>query len=98
MGDGLVFVHLSDIHFRCWSGSAFDLDDDLRHELVRDCEEVLGSLAAPDGILVTGDIAFRGNGHEYEVAKAWLSELCQRFGRDLPVSHDITQPLVWVME
>ena len=34
--DSLVFVHLSDIHFRCWSGSEYDVDSDLRNEILLD--------------------------------------------------------------
>lgn len=93
--DSLVFVHLSDIHFRCWSGSTYDIDEDLRNELLLDATEVSKQLGQPQGILVTGDIAFNGIKEEYDTAKKWLTELCTELGRTLehvwsvPGNHDV---------
>ena len=32
----LAFIHLSDIHFTKYSGDQYDIDQDLRDELLRD--------------------------------------------------------------
>lgn len=32
----LSFIHLSDIHFHKYSGDAYDIDHDLRCEIIRD--------------------------------------------------------------
>jgi predicted MPP superfamily phosphohydrolase len=93
--NSLVFLHLSDIHFQRWSGSSYDIDEDLRNELLIDAAEVLKKLGRPDGILVTGDIAFGGISKEYDLAKKWLTELCEKLGRTLeyvwtvPGNHDV---------
>ena len=93
--DSLIFVHLSDIHFRCWSGSEYDVDNDLRNELLLDAESVSKDHGQPQGILVTGDIAFSGTSEEYDIAKEWLAELCIKLGRTLenvwcvPGNHDV---------
>jgi hypothetical protein len=93
--DSLVFLHLSDIHFRRWSGSTYDIDEDLRNELLLDASNVLKKVGQPHGILVTGDIAFSGVSDEYNIAKKWLVDICTRFGRSLeniwciPCNHDV---------
>jgi len=93
--DSLIFVHLSDIHFRCWSGSEYDVDNDLRNELLLDAESVSKDHGQTQGILVTGDIAFSGTSEEYDIAKEWLAELCIKLGRTLenvwciPGNHDV---------
>ena len=93
--DGLIFVHLSDIHFRSWSGSKYDIDEDLRNELLLDAGSVSKDLGQPQGVLVTGDIAFNGVSEEYDIAKEWLTDLCTKLGRTLenvwcvPGNHDV---------
>ena len=95
--NSLVFLHLSDIHFQRWSGSSYDIDEDLRNELLIDATEVLAKLGQPHGILVTGDIAFNGISKEYDFAKKWLTELCEKVGRTLeyvwtvPGNHDVNR-------
>lgn len=90
-----TFLHLSDIHFNRHSGTAHDLDADVRNELVRDAVSLLSSLGVPCGILVTGDIAFSGARAEYELAAKWLEELCRGVGCPeesvfvVPGNHDI---------
>jgi predicted phosphodiesterase len=77
MGDGeLLFVQLADIHFTKWSGDHYDLDEDLRNELLRDVEHGANGHDQPSGILVCGDIAFGGKRDEYEKASVFLKELC----------------------
>ena len=93
--DSLILVHLSDIHFRCWSGTEYDVDNDIRNELMLDAARVSGSLGQPQGILVAGDIAFSGDTQEYQAAKAWLFDFCDKLGRTLenvwcvPGNHDV---------
>ena len=96
----MLFLHLSDIHFHSWSGSKFDLDEDLRIELLADAEQVAGKLGAPVGVLVTGDVAFAGAAEDYLHAKEWLAQLCARFGRTIeivwsvPGNHDVDRACV----
>jgi hypothetical protein len=78
MPEKLVFLHMSDIHFRHWSGDEWDVEDDLRNELLRDVQQVHLELGGVSGILVSGDIAFSGAPGEYEHAKAFLQDLCRR--------------------
>ena len=74
----LVFVHLSDIHFTGSSGtSVYDLDSEVRNEIVRDAATVTKELGEATGVLVTGDIAFSGQRTEYERAASWLLEFCR---------------------
>lgn len=74
----LVLVHLSDIHFYGSSGtSVYDLDSEVRSELLRDAATVTKDLGGATGILVTGDIAFSGQRAEYERAASWLLEFCR---------------------
>jgi len=96
----MIFLHLSDIHFHSSSGGKYDLDEDLRLELLADAERVAKTLGPPAGVLVTGDIAFAGATDDYARAKQWLSELCGRFGRTIeivwsvPGNHDVDRSCV----
>ena len=55
----LSFIHLSDIHFQKYSGDAYDLDADLRNELLIDLSKNFPkSISNANGILICGDIAF----------------------------------------
>lgn len=93
----LMFLHLSDIHFHKWSGSAYDFNADLRNELEIDAEAFAKSTVTPNGILITGDIAFSGQREEFAIAKAWLRTLCDKVGCTLaevwciPGNHDVDQ-------
>lgn len=74
----LVLAHLSDIHFTGSSGtSVYDLDSEVRNEIVRDAATVTKDLGGATGVLVTGDIAFSGQRSEYERAASWLLEFCR---------------------
>jgi len=54
----MVLVHLSDIHFTGSSGtSVYDLDSEIRNEILRDAATVTKELGGATGVLVTGDIA-----------------------------------------
>ncbi len=100
MSDSLLFLHLSDIHMRTWSGSRYDLDEDLRRELLQDADRVVRQLGEPDGIFIAGDIAFGGLSNEYENARNWLGLLCETVGRNptyvwcVPGNHDVDRSRV----
>jgi GTPase-associated adaptor domain/Calcineurin-like phosphoesterase len=95
----MLLLHLSDIHFRKDEvGTAMDPNAHLRNELVRDAEAMCTKLgAAPDSVLISGDIAFAGNPEEYAYALTWLEDLCSRCGTKLasvfviPGNHDIAR-------
>ena len=94
----LSFIHLSDIHFRTFSGDPFDIDEDLRSELIYDISHNLTKqISSIDGILVCGDIAFSGQEAEYKVATAFLEQICGLLKLDkfhifcVPGNHDVDQ-------
>jgi predicted phosphodiesterase len=95
-----LFLHISDIHFRKSSGDVTDIDEDLRNELVLDAKAFVGEHGKPDGILISGDIGFSGQQREYEIAEAWVDQLCEAVGRDglyvwcVPGNHDVDQGTV----
>ncbi|QQO55287.1 MAG: SUMF1/EgtB/PvdO family nonheme iron enzyme [Thiohalocapsa sp. PB-PSB1] len=62
-------LHLSDIHFS--KGRGWDADPILRHLAKRISDDVAAGLV-PDLVVCTGDLAFSGQQHEYELAKNWL--------------------------
>lgn len=78
----MLLLHISDIHFRKPDCPHPDTDPDhayrtlLMHEVRRQAE----SLGAIGAILVGGDIAFKGDPKEYEIALAWLKELAKVCG------------------
>ena len=78
MVQGLIFLHLSDIHFSKRSSSTYDPDLDLRKRLVEDAVSVVKKTTFCSGILVSGDIAFGGKEDEYKTAGAWLREICKQ--------------------
>lgn len=94
----LSFIHLSDIHFQKYSGDAYDLDADLRNELLIDLSKNLPkSISNVNGILICGDIAFSAQEKEYEVASHFLEQICKRVSLDpsrvfcVPGNHDVDQ-------
>jgi 3',5'-cyclic AMP phosphodiesterase CpdA len=96
MGENLVLVHLSDIHFRnTGRGTEAILDEDLRRELQSDAIRVIGEGEQAEGVLVGGDIAFSGRKEEYHQAQEWLNSFCARLGCPLenvwviPGNHDV---------
>lgn len=53
----LAFIHLSDIHFTKYSGDQYDIDQDLRDELLRDISVFFKRcIHRVDGVLICGDI------------------------------------------
>lgn len=95
----MLLLHLSDIHFRKGEvGTAMDPNAHLRSELLRDAVAQCESIgAAPDAILVSGDVAFAGDPDEYAYALVWLDDLCRRCGTTLsavfviPGNHDVVR-------
>ncbi|MDQ3816181.1 MAG: metallophosphoesterase [Acidobacteriota bacterium] len=87
----MLFIHLSDIHFRYGtSNTSYDLDDVIRHELMLDAVSECRRLGGVYGVLITGDIAFAGKANEYTIAYNWLDELCRSTG--CPFNHVLTVP------
>lgn len=77
----LVFVHLSDIHFRKGRvGDSHDEDGMLRNELEFDLRRLRARLPRFDGLIVSGDIAFSGKPEEYEYAGGWIESIRELLG------------------
>lgn len=98
MGESISFIHLSDIHFRKFSGDNFDIDQDLRNEIIRDISKnAKNCLENIKGILVCGDIAFSGQESEYQKAEDFLKEICNILSISetavycVPGNHDVNQ-------
>ncbi len=92
----LSFIHLADIHFDKNSGDPHDLDEDIRNELLRDIDQnVISKIGTPDAIFVCGDISFSANSTEYDTAKVFLFELCDKLKINktqvfcVPGNHDV---------
>ena len=97
---GLTFIHLSDIHFHKNSGDNYDLDYDLRNEIIEDIKREVNALGSVSGILISGDIAFSGKQVEYKSAERFLFELCQLLQIPktsiycVPGNHDVDQDVI----
>lgn len=96
----LSFIHLSDIHFNKYSSDHYDIDSDLRNEILLDIEaNAKSQLMNIKGIFVCGDIAFSGKESEYKIALEFLSELCTRLEIPesmvfcVPGNHDVDQDI-----
>jgi predicted MPP superfamily phosphohydrolase len=77
----LVFVHLSDIHFRRGMvGDRHDQDKMLRNELQLDLRRLRTRLPRFDGLIISGDIAFGGKREEYEYAADWIETIRELLG------------------
>lgn len=98
----MLLLHISDIHFRepdCLDPHT-DPERPYRTLLLQDARKhahILGSVGA---ILVGGDIAFKGDPKEYEVAATWLKELADATGCSLariftvPGNHDVDRRII----
>lgn len=92
-----VFVHLSDIHFGQEKDGGTDAANaDAKMRLIEDARVQIGKLGcAANGVIVTGDIAFSGQEHQYAMAAHWLAELTDAIGCDrtdvqlVPGNHDV---------
>lgn len=95
--DSLVFVHLSDLHFREPGTPLAQREAMLRNRLLDDIPKAVALTDARKvtAILITGDIARAGQASEYVEARTWLDRLCDRLGLDstqtltCPGNHDV---------
>lgn len=103
MNEGsLIFLHLSDIHFKKnYSGDIFDLDSDLRNQLERDAIKMAKRFGGVSGILISGDIAYSGKKEEYDTAIEWLeNKLCKKLNCPIsniwcvPGNHDVERATI----
>jgi predicted MPP superfamily phosphohydrolase len=100
-GERFTFAHLSDIHFAGYrDGAVFDLDSNIRQELIYDLRTLVEKAGPIDAILIGGDIAGRGTVAEYEKATEWIDGLCDEFDVPLemvfcvPGNHDVYRPAI----
>ncbi len=92
-----VFVHLSDIHFgQERDGGTDAVNSDAKMRLIEDARvQVAKTGGNADGVIVTGDIAYSGQVHQYEMAAHWLANLTNAIGCDrtdvqlVPGNHDV---------
>ena len=92
-----VFVHLSDIHFgQEKDGGTNALNADAKKQLIADAGAEIWKFGTPaKGVIVTGDIAYSAQTHQYAMAARWLAELTAAIGCDrtdvqmVPGNHDI---------
>ncbi|MEG3350264.1 metallophosphoesterase [Novacetimonas sp. GS1] len=92
-----VFVHLSDIHFgQERDGGRDALNADAKQQLIADAGIEISKLGVKaTGVIVTGDIAYSAQDHQYAMAGKWLAELTSAIGCDqtdvqlVPGNHDI---------
>lgn len=96
----ISFIHLADIHFTKESGDPYDLDADIRQELINDIRvHAKTTIDSFDSILICGDIAFSAKKEEYEEAKNFLKEICEVLSIPessvfcVPGNHDVDQSL-----
>ena len=94
---GLIYVHVSDIHFGQERGSDLYVHEDVKECLIADVVKFKteAGIERMDGIIVTGDIAFSGKKGEFDVAAQWLDRLTEAVGCQktdvivVPGNHDI---------
>lgn len=92
-----VFVHLSDIHFgQERDGGTNAVNSDAKERLIEDARAQVAKIGCvASGVIVTGDIAFSGQVHQYEMAAHWLAELTDAIGcgrtdvQLVPGNHDV---------
>lgn len=91
----LRFVHLSDIHFGQEKDGTLPTHEDVRINLVADCQTQAEELGPASGLLITGDVAFSGKREEYQRAGEWLDEVTVAAGCEMtsvkvvPGNHDV---------
>lgn len=96
----LAFIHLSDIHFTKYSGDQYDIDQDLRDELLRDISVFFKRcIHRVDGVLICGDIAFSGQEPEYVAATSFLDRIFETVQLEksrvfcVPGNHDVDRSI-----
>ncbi len=94
----IVIIHLSDIHFGQEAANKdFFVHEDARERLLDDVKKFADRIAPKrvSGVVVTGDIAYRGTESEYKAAGGWLDRLTSLIGcgrsdvQVIPGNHDI---------
>jgi DNA repair exonuclease SbcCD nuclease subunit len=92
----LVFLHLSDLHFRTGTIGQAQREAHVRDRLEEDLRLLLGEAPLTfDAVLVTGDIAFAGKEDEYDIAGDWFDRIAGLLGLDrtkilvCPGNHDV---------
>ncbi len=99
-GASPLFVHLSDIHFDAKDVTKKGPNALARKSLLDDLEEGAALLGTPDAVLVTGDIAFSGQPHEYAQAREFLRLVTDALGirpeqvQVVPGNHDVDRQAV----
>ncbi len=90
--ESLVFVHMSDLHFREGASGIAQREAMLRNRLLDDIPKAVAVTSAKKvtAILITGDVARTGQEAEYVEARSWLDRLCDRL--DLDSSQTLTCP------
>jgi hypothetical protein len=98
----MLFLHVSDIHFKAPECLDSDTDPDfsIRTRMVRDLTSRVAELGNVDGILVGGDVAFKADPDEYTVAWLWLQKLAEISGCPpgrifvVPGNHDVDRKVI----
>lgn len=98
----MLLLHLSDIHFREPHCNLPRLDPDrpVRTRLVHDARSRLDELGPLDAVLITGDVAFKGDPAEYAAALDWLTELSEQLECPMerifvaPGNHDVDRRII----
>jgi len=97
MTNRIRWLHISDLHLGC-SGRGLWWQNE------KDFEKSIGKLVEesgpPDLVLLTGDLAFKGAGEEYELVDAFLDEVLKWTGNAgskpvllaVPGNHDLARP------
>jgi predicted MPP superfamily phosphohydrolase len=85
-------LHLSDLHLR--NATQYDASPLLRGVL-QVAKQLVAADAAPDLIVLTGDLAYSAQRDQYELVRTWLDRLLQTVGLDarsvlvVPGNHDV---------
>jgi predicted phosphodiesterase len=99
--DSLLLLHLSDIHFQepyCLNLET-DQDHPIRTAMLNDLRYMVCRIGKVNAILVSGDIAYKGNQEEYNVAAGWFSEITSIAGCSksdiytVPGNHDVNRTI-----
>ena len=98
----MLLLHISDIHFRAPDCTNPDLDPErpYRTRMLQDASARTQVLGPVEAILVSGDIAFKGDPAEYKAAFAWIKELAETCGCSLervfvvPGNHDVDRRVI----
>lgn len=103
--DSLLLLHLSDIHFQepyCLNLET-DQDHPVRTAMLNDIRDMVYRIGKVDAILISGDIAYKGNEEEYKVAAGWLSEITSIAGCSktdiytVPGNHDVNRTISGIL-